>query len=473
MKKISILILTISSLFILSCDKDFEKVNTDPNNPLEVPSHLLIGNTIRQTQNATYNIQQGGDMGLCWAQHWSKVQYNSEELYIPRRGAIDNVWDVLYSAVIYDSKVMNALAIKEGNTNVEGISLVIQANAFQILTDLYGPVPFTEAGIKGNLKPKYDSQQDIYKGIIDMLTKADLLLAADKGDVPATSDLVYAGDATRWRKLANSLKLKALMRISKTSGINNASEIQALVTAGNLMTSNADSAKIFNIDAATTDANPIYQGLDGRLEYKVSSILVDKMTTLTDPRLAVFAKPVGSTYIGNIPGVESLNYSGTSGVGAFYNNKTLPGVILSYAQVEFLLAEAANEGYIAGGNTQAVLHFKKAIESNFLFNGLTTTAAATYSAQPSLQFETTSAGRLIIGTQVWLALYGQGFEAWTEWRRTGIPALSPVQNAALPTIPSRLYYAANEISVNTANYNSAVSTISGGDKLTSRVWWMN
>jgi Starch-binding associating with outer membrane len=473
MKKISIFLLTVISIMTFSCDNEFDKVNTDPNNPLAVPAHLLLASTIRQTQNATYNIQQGGDMGLCWAQHWSKVQYNSEEQYIPRRGAIDNVWDVLYSGVVYDSKVMNALAIKEENSNLEGISLVVQANAFQILTDLYGPVPFTEAGVKGNLKPKYDSQQEVYVGIINLLTKADQLFALNVGEVPSTSDLIYSGNITKWRKLANSLKLKALMRISKATGINNAANIQALVSAGNLMSSNDDSALIKNIDAAATDANPIYQGLDGRLEYKVSSVLVDKMKTLNDNRLAIFAKPVGANYIGNVPGVESLNYSGTSAIGAFYNNKTLPGIILSYAQVELLLAEAANEGYISGGNAEAISHFKKGIESSFIFNGLSSTAAATYSSQTSLQFATTAAGRPIIGTQVWFALYGQGFEAWTEWRRTGFPALSPVANAALPSIPSRLYYAVNEASVNQSNYTSAVSSLSGGDKLTSRLWFMN
>lgn len=472
MKKISIFLLAISSLFALSCDADFEKVNTDPNNPLVVPAHLLLGNTIRRTQVALYTVQQGGDMGLCWAQQWSKVQYNNEEQYIPRRAVIDNIWDDLYANVIYDAKVMNATAVQEGNTNLQGISLVMQANAFQILTDLFGPVPFTEAGVKGNLKPKYDSQKDVYAGIISMLTQADVLLAQDAGAIPATSDLIYAGDAKKWRKLANSLKLKALIRISKTTGVNNAAAIQTLVSAGNLMTSNDDSAQIYNLPALA-DANPIFAGLDGRLEYKVSSVLVDKMETYNDPRLAVFAKPVGTAFVGNIPGDESLNYSGTSAIGAFYNSMTLPGVIMSYAQVEFLLAESANEGYITGDNAVALEHFQKGIIANFLFNGLTVDEAKTYATQTSLSFAVTSTGRKIIGEQVWLALYGQGFEAWTEWRRTGFPLLVPVLDAAQPSIPSRLYYASNENSVNQANYTAAVATLTGGDKLTSRLWWMN
>ena len=87
-------------------------------------------------------MQQGGDMGMCWAQQVSKVQYNDEERYIPRRGAIDAIWSTLYASVISDAKSMYTLAEAEGNTNIMGISLVLQANAFQILTDLYGPIPF-------------------------------------------------------------------------------------------------------------------------------------------------------------------------------------------------------------------------------------------------------------------------------------------------------------------------------------------
>ena len=144
MKKISILFVALIGLFSASCDKDFETVNIDPNNPTAVPSHLLLGNIIRVNQNVIYGMQQGGDMGMCWSQQVSKVQYNDEERYIPRRAAIDGVWSSLYASVISDAKSMYTLAEAEGNTNIMGISLVLQANAYQILTDLYGPIPYTE-----------------------------------------------------------------------------------------------------------------------------------------------------------------------------------------------------------------------------------------------------------------------------------------------------------------------------------------
>ena len=477
MKKISILFIALLGLFNASCDKDFEEVNTTPNKPVAVPAHLLLGNIVRLHQNAVYHMQRGGDMGMCWAQHVSKVQYNDEEKYIPRINVIDDIWDVLYANVISDSKSMYDLADAEGNTNLKGISLILQANTFQILTDLYGPVPYTEACNPTILKPAYDSQEVVYKGVLDLLTRADALLANGTGSIPASSDLVYGGDTSKWRKLANSLKLKALMRISKAPGMNVASQIQALVNAGNLMSSTSDSAQLKYLKAQP-DANPIYETIvfGTRAEYKMSSVLVTKLQGLTDPRLPVFAsKNNAGIYVGNTPGVENTgNYVGFSSLGSFYLDPVLPGVILSYAQVEFLLAAAANEGYIPGGNAAALLHYNKGITSNFEFNGIGASAPA-YIAQGNVTFGDQTAGRQKIAEQTWIALFGQGFEAWTEWRRTGFPVLLPVANAApsVPTIPSRLYYNSIEVSLNKANYEAASATLTGGDKLTSRLWWMN
>lgn len=140
MKKISILFVVLISLFSASCDNDFETVNTTPNNPVAVPAHLMLGTIIRVNQNVVYDMFNGGDMGMCWSQQVSKVQYNDEERYIPRRGSIDGIWSTMYASVISDAKSMYTLAESEGNTNLMAISLVLQANAFQILTDLYGPI---------------------------------------------------------------------------------------------------------------------------------------------------------------------------------------------------------------------------------------------------------------------------------------------------------------------------------------------
>jgi hypothetical protein len=317
--------------------------------------------------------------------------------------------------------------------------------------------------------------------ILKMLTDADALLASNTGDVPTTSDLVYQGDATKWRKLANSLHLKALMRISKVAGeidVNVATEVQKLVAAGHLMTSNADSAQL-NYLAAQPDANPIYETVvfSAREEYKLSSVLVDKLVSSNDPRLGVIGAPIDNAgnYAGNIPGTEnSGNYDGFSALGDFYLDPTLPGVILSYAQVEFYLAEAANEGYIAGGLVTATEHYNMGITANMTFNGVGASAPAFLTETDVLFTGTQADAKKKIGEQMWVSLFGQGFEAWTEWRRTGFPALTPVVNAApgVTTIPSRLFYNTSEVTFNNASYNAGVVLLKGPDKLTTRLWWM-
>lgn len=476
MKKIKILlVLTVFlSLVTISCD-DFGDINTDPNNSTVVPAHLLLGNIIRVNQNSIYGMQQGGDMGMCWAQHVSKVQYNDEERYIPRRGAIDVVWDNLYTGVIADAKAMYSLAKNEGNTNLMAISLILQANAFQILTDLYGPVGFSEANQKGNIKPKYDSQEQVYDGLIAMLSEAQTLFTSGTGTVVASSDLLYGGDIQKWSRFCNSLKFKALMRITKKRNVS--ALLQNLVNTNNLMSNNSDSAQLI-YKAAQPDANPIYETVvfSSRPEYKLSSVLVSKMQSTNDTRLTKYGQPTpANIYVGNVPGVENpTNFNGFSSLGTLYLSPTLPGVILSNSQLQFLLAEAANEGYITGGLAAALSYYNKGIEASFEFNGIQSSAAAFYS-QANITFTNQSDARVKIGEQNWTALFGQGFEAWTEWRRTGYPALSPVVNAApgVPTIPSRLFYQQFESSLNNANYTAAVSTLSGGDKLTSKVWWMN
>jgi hypothetical protein len=240
------------------------------------------------------------------------------------------------------------------------------------------------------------------------------------------------------------------------------------------MSSSADSAQLIYL-GAQPDANPIYETIvyGTRSEYKVSSVLVKKLVDFNDPRLAVYAqKNNAGAYVGNVPGEENPgSYNAFSAFGTLYLNPTLPGVILSYAQSEFLLAEAINEGYVTGGVASALVHYNNAIKSNFEFNGIGSAATA-YIALPNIEFTNKADAKVKIAEQSWLALYGQGFEAWTEWRRTGIPTLSPVVNAKEASIPSRLYYNSQEISLNRENYTAAAAALTGGDKLTSRLWWM-
>ena len=476
MKKINIILYTfLSFLLITGCDEGFEELNVDPNNSTAVPAHLLLGSPQRIYMNTLYTAQYGGDMGACWGQHWSKVQYNDEARYVPRRGSIDAIWNNIYASVISESKAMYDLAELEGNNNLKGAALVMQAVGYQTLVDLYGPIPFTEA-IDGNiLQPAYDDEAAVYEGIIQMFSDATALFATGTGEITATSDLFYGGDTSKWRKLANSLKFRALMRISSTRSVN--AELQALM--GSMFTSNADNAQLTYLGAAP-DANPIWETIvDGnRPEYKVNSVLVEMLQSLNDGRLTVYAsvnasgdilgKPSGFGNQTSLPNEDlGYTYANISGLGDFYLDPTLPGVLMSYSQLSFLVAQAANEGYISGGITSASNWYREGITASFAFNGLD---ATTYLTQPTLDFTTQSDARTKIATQEWIALFGQGFETWTEWRRNKIPVLAPAAEAPISQIPSRLYYPTTEPSLNKNSYNAGVSKI-GADELTSTLFW--
>ena len=479
MKKINIILYTfLSFILVTSCDKDFEELNVDPNNSTAVPAHLLLGGPQRIYANTMYSAGLGGDMGACWAQHWSKVQYNDEARYVPRRGSIDAIWRNMYTSVIAESSAMYDLAETEGNTSLMGAALVMQAIGFQTLVDLYGPVPFTQAIDSDVLQPAYDDEAVVYEGIISLLDRASGLLNGSSTAIVASSDLFYGGNVSKWYKLANSLKFRALMRVSSTRSVN--TELQALM--GKMFTSNDDSAQVTYL-AAAPDANPIWETIvDGnRAEYKINSVIVDVLTELNDPRLSVYAgvnasgdivgKPSGFGAQTTLPN-EGLGYTyaNISPLGKFYLTPTLPGVIISHAQLSLLIAEAMNEGYVSGGVTGALAWYKKGIAANLEFNGVSSSDATAYLGQASLDFSTTTDGRTKIATQEWIALFGQGFETWTEWRRTKTPVLAPAAEALISQVPSRLFYPTNEPSLNKANYDAAVSKISA-DELTSSLFW--
>lgn len=464
----------IGLLCFSSCDRDFEEINTNPNDPTIVPSDLLVADAVRIAGNRLYSTFTGGDMGACWAQQWAKVQYNDEARYKPRESVIESTWDNLYEDVIASGKTIELLAIEEENEVTQAIGLILQAYGFLLLTDCYGDVPFVEAlrAGEGIISPKYDTQESIYEGVFAILDNANTLLDSGNGSVVASSDLLYDGDASGWQKFANSLKFRALMRISAKKDVS--AQLTDIVTNRNIFTSNADEAKLQYLDA-DPNANPIYETIvfGPRNEWKINSFMVEKLETLSDPRLPVFAQPNDEGVIRGKPSgiIDVPNneyaYANVSPLGTHYLDPTWPGYFLSYSELLFLMAEAAQKGYISG---DAGSFYTDAIKANFESNGVTEGFDA-YVEQASVAWDAGDWERRI-GDQKWIALFSQGVEAWTEQRRTGYPQLQPAIEAEFNQIPSRYTYPSIEQSVNKDNYEAAVSAL-GGNSLTGKIWWMN
>lgn len=455
----------------ISCDSDFEEINTNPNAPVEAPGDLLMADIQRNAMNVVYSTFIGGEMGEGWVQHWSWVQYNDAERYSPRQTSIENTWDIFYEDVVSDARSMELLAVADENKALEGAAKVMQAFGYSLLTDLYGDVPFTESikGGESNFTPAYDPQETVYNGILTLLEDANTLLASGDGSIDGDFDLIYGGDVTKWQKFANSLKFRALMRISGKRDVS--ADLQQLV-ARPMFTSNDDEAKMGYL-STQPNANPIFETIvqGNRLEFKVSDVLVNTLTALNDPRLPIYAaentsgeyrgKPVGYEDVPN----ETYNYNNVSGIGAFYLEPDLPAYFMSYAELEFLKAEAAQRSLITGN---AADFYTNGIKASLEFNGISEPDGYLSGVQYN-----PGSGLQQIGTQKWLALFGQGLEAWTEWRRTKFPVLAPAAEPIPSTteIPSRFPYPATEQTTNKASYDAAIER-QGSNTLWTKVWWM-
>jgi len=475
MKRFKIItILFFGLLITVACDKDFEEINTDPNNPTAVPSDLMIPGIIRGAQNQSYSTFVGGDMGACWSQQFAKVQYNDEARYIPRQGTITGVWNTYYAVVVSDANAMYNLAVTEENKNMQGVALALQAYGFAFLTDVYGDIPFSEAikADEGIIAPVYDKQEAVYTGILKMLDDAIALLGTS-GAINSTNDILYGGDAGLWKKFASSLKFRVLMRASAKMDVS--AQLQALVNSGNLFTSNAEDAKLVYL-GSQPDANPLYESIvyGTRGEWKINSTIVDLLMEDNDPRLAVYAQLNDSDeYRGKPSGYDDVpnddyNYTNVSALGEFYLRPELPGFFVSNPELKFLMAEAVTKNYISGNAND---YYIEGITSSLDFNEVSAADQATYLNLKALS-TTKETALEQIALQKYVSLFSQGVESWNEWRRTGIPALTPAFDGVINQIPSRYNYPTTEGSINKTNYEAAVAA-QGPDLLTTPIWWMN
>ncbi|HYG01626.1 MAG TPA: SusD/RagB family nutrient-binding outer membrane lipoprotein [Chryseosolibacter sp.] len=482
-KKYAIALMSVA--FVAGCTSDFEEMNQNPNGPVVIPSYLHLPSIMEATADQLYSTFNGGDMGATWVQHWAKVQYNDEERYSPRVTSINSWWNLLYARPLQDSRKMKEFARNEGNQQIVGVALIWETYIFSLLTDTFGDIPFTEAlkGEQGVTLPTYDRQQDIYPALVDSLESAVAYLGGT-GTIPAANDVMYGGDASKWIKFANSLRFRLLMRMSAKVDVN--ADLQALVNEGNMFSSNEDNAQL-NYLGQNPNANPLWNTIvfTNRLEWRINETLVTVMQGLNDPRLEVYAQPNDADIIrGAAPGIEEpttkgYDFANTSMLGEYFLRPNTPAVFMDYAELNFLLAEAANKNMISGGDAAEAAYYNAGVTASFdTYNGVEVESgeifisASSYLATPAVAYDP-SEGLVLINTQKWIALYGQGIEAWTEWRRTQLPALDPaIDPIGINEIPSRYYYPSDEQSLNSTNYAAAVAAMGAPDVLTTPVWWM-
>lgn len=503
--KRTIIISGLAAIFMMaSCTKDFEEVNTNPNVPTSVTPDLLLSGVIRNTLNDQVNEAWG--IGNIVVQHTAKIQFVNEDRYL--WGERTGLWNSVYSNM---RNVENIISFAEKSEPVQnnylGIALIMKSWMFSLATDAYGDIPYTDA-TKGkslsNYAPSYQTQEAIYDGILADLERANDILGTSAETV--AGDLLYGGSVTSWRKLANSLRLRSLMRISNKKDVK--AQMQTIVdnpAAHPIFESNDDNAALVYL-ASAPNQWPLYTTRVGSFdEFRVSKTLADYLTSLDDPRLLVFGRPTeksvvdGSPKVAGIPNgledTQALSYNGgpqnVSRVGLAFAclvcndaGKAAPvadvsrGLLMTYAEQQFILAEARERDFISTGEAED--YYFNGIEANIEYYqniipveyGIDLTLPPDFLTQDGIAYEGSQQDKLnLIGTQKWVALFFNGLEAWFDWRRTGIPELTPgVSNLNNDIIPVRYVYPQVEQSLNSENRAEAVAR-QGTDDINTKVWW--
>lgn len=467
--------LLLSGLLLItaaSCKKDLTDTNIDPNNSQNAQPEFLLTAAIKNTSDTYWGTTNNMNSSLLFVQHWAKIQYTDPDRYIFSNTAFQDLWTTGYRQGIVNLNQLIKLADAQGNTNYKGVALVLRSWIFALETDAYGDVPYSQAGdITQFLTPKYDAQRDVYLGILSDLKAAQASL--DPAGKAILGDVIYANSIANWKKFANSLRLRIALRIADREPALAKQVIADIQTeGGTYISSNAENAQLNY--KASPNQNPISNLFDTRDDYRISKTIVDQLTALNDPRLPVYASKAVKTqlYTGVPNGLltgdaAALGLTSTSKPGAYFIAPTAPAVIISYAEILFDRAEAAARGF-TGENAAAL--YSQAVEASLLQYGISTTDIATYKARADVQYDASNYKKSI-GNQKWIALFGQGLEAFAEWRRLDYPILTPpVAGALNGKIPVRFIYPGNEQSLNPDGYKAAVAH-QGTDALTTKLWF--
>lgn len=492
MKKITTYIIAaalISSAF-MGCKKDFLDINENPNAPQKVdikdvlPSaELAIGHVMGN------NFQIYGGL---WAQYWTQnpfsSQYKTIEQYSPAADDFDSPWRICYSDALQDLNYVIKKGNQEGKTQYVACAKILQAYTYQILTDNFGDIPFSEAlrNEEGILAPKYDSQKDVYDGIIVLINEGLALIDPSATNGPSTNDLLCGGDMNKWRKFANTLKLRVYLRLAYIDPAKASAGISAM--AGVPLLGSGEDIKI-NYSSTPGGTNPLYSvfsEISGTQNLVASSTCLDVMygvgASYDDLRITVFYDTIkGPDYAGNLQGdinsgtpvsQLSLPHPNTGANNSTLGNKpskaaAAPVKFMSDYESLFLQAEAVARGYMAG-NDQTF--YEDGITANYLAYGLTIGDAAAYFANPTFAYPI--AGTLnqkieaIINQKYFSMCGNQNNEAWVEYRRTGYPSFlveSAISNIGSGRMPNRMFYPGSELTRNPKTPPQHV--------IYDRVWW--
>ncbi|HEY0273679.1 MAG TPA: SusD/RagB family nutrient-binding outer membrane lipoprotein [Chitinophaga sp.] len=488
-KDLSILALLLTVLAFGACNKELQRTNANPNALEQPDATTLLSNTIvaefYNNANIVWTLGNGYDQYMTFSQSY----YDQPTRYSPVTN--EPYWIPMYESA-RDANTLYSLGQQKNNPLLEAAALTLRSYAFAQLTELWGDIPFSQAlqGGNGVYTPAYDSQETVYtdgaNGILPSLKRADSLLKANPTGL-ISGDMLYNSNIALWRGFINALRLRYLLRVSSRMDVS--AEMTAIVADNALMQSASQSAALalptvtpYNFVPLTERSGDFVVKFMNSTLYSAFSATADtaRMSAYFAPNALTPANaPFDFSHYGGMPMVvdattdqvnqaSNFNPSFTKGTNA----ALIKARVITYAEQEFALAEAALKGFISGGIAAATTHYNNGVAGAYAEAGLSAAQAASYLTHTGVAFDAANAQSQII-TQKWIANINNGFEGWIEFRRTGIPAFQTGGSANMNNgvIPSRFLYPTSEQTINSTNYNAELKNMGGTEVTTYKAWW--
>lgn len=469
--KHTVYIYLLLSCLLAACTKDFDTLSKDQNNVEDAtPGSFLAPILYDEVVTRLNRAQRMGNELMQY--HVNKGDGIEFHRYWVTPIEADYFWDRHYR---YASNVqdMYKRAVQFNDKSFQAIALTLNAWIFSHLTDIFGEIPYSDA-VRGDsiLLPKYDKQEDIYRSLMDGLDTAANIFPSS-GTLAYGTDILYGGDVSKWRKFCNSLRLRLYLRLSKRPEMNSAAKISEIVSNPDkypIFTSNGDQACLY-FTGVYPFYNPFYNSRTQDFSNtKAASIyILEVLQERNDPRLAKWYTKSAGDYVGvqsGYPRAKNGDVFATPSSNVIDSLKTSPrlGTILSYAEVQFILAEARLKGWITQGSAQT--YYENGIKASMDHWGVNMPDG--YLTQPTVAFDNQLSGIML---QKYIAQWFVGLESWFEFRRTGYPIL-PVNPQALNggKMPVRLLYPTSTQLLNRKNYEEVINRI-GGDDINVKCWW--
>lgn len=484
MKKIVFYTLIFASL-IIGCTDDFEEIDSPKTSSDQIKPDYLFTRSLVTGSGISVGVWQlvHQTAGSVYGQHFANIKPGfTSDNYEP--GPANTVWDWYYARAHFAPLNLNfqtiQLAQKQENPIKEACARIWQVYMYQLITDMYGDVPYSQAFVTS--KPSFDNQAEIYSDLLSELKESMDILKAnkDKGfEGYGEADVVYNGDLNKWERFAGSLMMRIALRASNVAEESMTRAYLSQLDINSTMQNNEDIVQFIpDADGPTYHVKNPLKYVYGWEEVRMSKTMFDLLNNNSDPRLQVYAEPnEDGEYVGleNGQSQDDLNLYYNSvykpkycNIGEFFLQDETPHYVFTYAEACFLKAEAAHRGYIVGSAEE---FYNEGIEASFNQFGITDSESLNNYLEGSAKFNSSNALQQIY-EQRWLALFPNGNEAWNLVRRTGYPEMNtPVYTwPDNPDMPRRQPYPVAERRYNVDKYNAAVDRM-GGDSQYTRVWW--